>query len=85
MKIEAYIDIIEAGTDNVLDTATIPVDMDYVEDDADSVNQWIENSDDWYWIANNWKQGGKLVTFDVTNMSDVLEDLKFDEFQRKVN
>ncbi len=85
MKIEAYIDIIEANTDDVLDTATINIDEDYVEDNEAAVNEWIENSDDWYEIESNWERAGKLVQFNVTNMQDIIECLKFDEFQRKTN
>ena len=45
----------------------------------------IENSDGWHEIESNWQRGGKLVQFNVTNMQDVIEELKFDEFQKKVN
>ena len=76
MKIEAYIDIIDAKTNNILDTATIDVDIDYVEDNKDSVEEWIENSDIWNTISSNWQQGGKFVRFNVTNIQDILEELK---------
>ena len=85
MKIEAYIDIVEANTDNVLDTAVVGVDMDYVADNEDSVVEWIENSDTWSTIFSNWQQGGKLVQFNVTNMQDIIDELAFDEFERKTN
>lgn len=85
MKIEAYIDIVEANTDNVLDTAVVDVDMDYVADNEDSVVEWIENSDIWSTISSNWQQGGKLVQFNVTNMQDIIDELTFDEFERKTN
>lgn len=76
MKIEANIDIVEANTSNVLDTATVDVDMDYVEDNEDSVIEWIENSAVWDIISSNWQQGGKLVQFNVTNMQDIIEEMQ---------
>ena len=76
MKIEANIDIVEANTDNVLDTATVNVDMDYVEDNEDSIVEWIENSATWGIISSNWQQGGKLVKFNVTNMQDIIEEMQ---------
>ena len=79
MKIEAYIDIIEANTGNVLDTATIDVDADYVEANEESIVEWIENSDDWNEISSNWQNGGKLVQFDVTNMQDIIEDIELED------
>ena len=75
MKIEANIDIVEANTDNVLDTATVDVDMDYVEDNEDSIVEWIEHSATWSTISSNWQQGGKLVQFNVTNMQDIIDEL----------
>ena len=75
MKIEANIDIVEANTDNVLDTATVDVDMDYVEDNEDSIVEWIENSAAWNIISSNWQQRGKLVQFNVTNMQDIIDEL----------
>ena len=83
MTLDAYIDVVEANTGNVLDTATVSVDMDYVEDNAESVEEWIENGDEWNEISENWRRAGKLVAFNVTNMEDIIEDLKFDEFQDK--
>ena len=85
MKIDAYIDIVDANTDSFIDTATIQVDADYVEDNEAAVNEWIENSNEWHEIESNWQRGGKLVQFNVTNMQDVIEELKFDEFQKKAN
>ena len=76
MKIEANIDIIEANTDNVLDTAAVDVDMDYVEDNEDSIVEWIENSATWNIVSSNWQQSGKLVQFNVTNMQDIIEEMQ---------
>lgn len=76
MKIEANIDIVEANTSNVLDTATVDVDMDYVEDNEDSIVEWIENSATWNIVSSNWQQGGKLVQFNVTNMQDIIEEMQ---------
>ena len=83
MKIDAVIDVVEASTGNVLDTVTVPVDMDYVEGNEEAVTEWIEHSDKWHEVESNWQRAGKLVQFNVTNMEDIVEDIAYDEFIEK--
>lgn len=79
MKIDAVIDVVETSTGNVLDTVAVPVDMDYVEGNEDSVNEWIEQSDKWHEVESDWQRAGKLVQFNVANMEDIVKDIAFDE------
>lgn len=58
----------------------IPVDIDYVEDNESSVNEWVANE-----LEEAFGRKFMLDDFTVTNMDEVLEEIKFDEFDKKAN
>ena len=82
MKIDAEIELSDAKAEDYGQTyVKVPVDMDYVESNEESVNEWI---------ANELEEmfGGSFCAgsdFTVTNMEAIIEDIAFDEFEDKVN
>lgn len=61
--------------------ATVPVDMDYVEADSESIEDWVKNEIDNMFSCNCDSHGP--VPFVICNMDDLIEDIKFDEFKDK--
>ena len=62
---------------------TVPVDMDYVEANSESIEDWVKNEIDEMFSCSCDAHGP--APFVVCNMDDLIEDIKFDEFQAKVN
>ena len=60
---------------------TVPVDMDYVEANSESIEDWVKNEIDEMFGCNCDAHGP--VPFVVCNMDDIIEDIKFDEFKDK--
>ena len=58
----------------------VPVDIDYVEDNEDSVKTWVMNE-----LEVMFNQAFNYEDFKITNMDEVLEEIKFDEFEDKIN
>lgn len=72
MKLEAKVHLNEDNID-----VTVLVDNDYVTNDEDEIKTYIQ--DELYTMY------GKTITdFEVSNMSELLEDIAYDEFQNKV-
>jgi len=61
--------------------ATVPVDMDYVEADNESIEDWVKNEIDNMFNCSCDAHGP--VPFVISNMDDLIEDIKFDEFKDK--
>ena len=61
--------------------ATVPVDMDYVEADSESIEDWVKNEIDNMFNCSCDTHGP--VPFVISNMDDLIEDIKFDEFKNK--
>jgi len=82
MKIDAEIELSDAKAEDYGQTyVKVPVDMDYVESNEESVNEWI---------ANELEEmfGGSFCAgtdFTVMNMEAIIEDIAFNEFEDKVN
>ena len=80
MKIDAKIELNDTKSKDFNKTyVKVPVDTDYVEDNEESVNEWI---------ANELEEmfGGSFCPssdFTMTNMEDIIEDIAFDEFKDK--
>lgn len=80
MKIDAKIELSDAKSKDCSQTyVKVPVDIDYVEGNEESVNEWI---------ANELEEmfGGSFCPssdFTVTNMQDIIEDIAFDTFKDK--
>lgn len=81
MKIDANVEFSQsaAAKSGCIQTK-VPVDIDYVEDNEDAVNEWVLIE-----LENMFGQSFKHDDFQVTNMDEVIEDIKFDEFESKVN
>ena len=62
---------------------TVLVDMNYVEANSESIEDWVKDKIDEMFGCNCDAHGP--VPFVVSNMDDIIEDIKFDEFQAKVN
>lgn len=79
MKIEAIVEFPQpVGDCEVGDSIHVDVDTDYVESNADAVNEWVRNE-----LESTFMRPFNNEDFTVTNMDVILEDLAFDEFQDK--
>ena len=81
MKIDAEVELGDSkGKDVGESFVEVPVDIDYVEGNADSVKEWVRN-------ALEEKYGGAFGEEDCTvaNLGDVVEDIAFDEFEQKTS
>ena len=79
MKIDAEVELGGPKEKDVGESfVKVPVDIDYVEGDADSVKEWVRN-------ALEEKYGGAFgdEDFTVANLDDIVEDIAFDEFEQK--
>ena len=85
MKIDANVEVFAAGGSKVLDTLVVPVDMDYVNGDEEDANEWIEHSTTWMDTSEKWQKAGVMAVFEVTNMQNIIDELKFGEFSSKTN
>ena len=77
MKIDAIVNDPFVGCTGYV---KVPIDIDYVESNEQAVRDWIVHELEEKYI-------GKEInySFEVENMQDILDDLKFDEFERKTN
>lgn len=57
----------------------VSVDTDYVEDNEESVREWVGNE-----LSEAFGHSFCREDYEIANMAEILEELKFDEFQRKV-
>ena len=81
MKIDAKIEFSPSTAAKLgRDQAIVPVDIDYVEGNEDAVNEWVLIE-----LESMFGQSFKYDDFRVNNMDEVIEDIKFDEFESKVN
>lgn len=80
MKIDANIELSDAKAEDYGQTyVTVPIDIDYVESDEESVNEWIANELE-EMFGGSFCPGDDFV---VTNMESIIEEIAFDEFQDK--
>ena len=81
MKIDAEVELSGPKEKDVGESfVKVPVDIDYVEGDADSVKEWVRN-------ALEEKCGSVFSDedFTITNLDDIVEDIAFDEFEQKTS
>ena len=80
MKIQAIVEFPRpVGDCEVGDSIHIDVDTDYVESNADSVNEWVRQELESIFMRPFWDED-----FNITNMDSILEDIAFEEFNIKV-
>lgn len=79
MKIDAKIEFSDEVA-NKLDRnfARVPVDIDYVEDNSSSIRTWVCNE-----LEDMFGQAFMNDDFKITNMDELIETIKFDEFENK--
>ena len=81
MKIQAIVEFPRpVGDCEVGDSIHIDVDTDYVESNADSVNEWVRQELESMFMRPFWDED-----FNITNLTDILEEIAFEEFNDKVN
>lgn len=61
--------------------ATVPVDIDYVEADCESIEDWVKNEIDNMFSCSCDAHGP--LPFIICNMDELIEEIKFDEFKNK--
>ena len=81
MKIDAKITFSKEVADKLdRDWVRVPVDIDYVEDNAESVYTWVVNE-----LEEMFGRPFMNDDFEITNMHELIEELKFNEFENKTN
>lgn len=81
MKIDAKIEL----ADHMAETSgesfvKVQVDADYVESDPEDVKDWCRRE-----LETKLNRPVADGDFEVSNMDEVVEELKFDEFKRKTS
>ena len=77
MKIDAIVNDPFVGCTGYV---KVPIDIDYVESNEQAVRDWIV-----YELEKRYSGKEINYSFEVENMQDIIEDLKFDEFESKTN
>ena len=81
MKIDAKITFSKEVAEKLdRDYVRVPVDMDYVEDSTNSVYTWVVNE-----LEEMFGRPFMNDDFEITNMHELIEELKFNEFENKTN
>lgn len=81
MKIDAKIEFSKEIAKKLdRDWVRVPVDIDYVEDNADAVYTWIVNE-----LEEMFGQPFMNDDFEIMNMHEIIEEIKFNEFEDKTN
>ena len=81
MKIDANIEFSEKTAKQLgRDTFKVAVDIDYVEDNVESVYEYVSNE-----LAE--KFGGVFFEdeYEIKNLNEIIEEIKFDEFKQKTS
>ena len=61
------------------DTVSVPVDIDYVEGNRESVVEWVRQE-----LEEMFGRSFCDEDFEILNIDEIVEDITFDEFQSKV-
>ena len=81
MKIDAEVELSGPKEKDVGESfVKVPVDIDYVEGDADSVKEWVRNA-----LEEKYGDAFSDEDFTITNLDDIVEDIAFDEFEQKTS
>lgn len=81
MKIDANVEFSEIISKEIGEfSCKIPVDVDYVDDEYENIKDWVRNE-----LEYKWHRPFLDRDFTITNINDIIEDIKFDEFQDKIN
>ena len=81
MKIDAEVELGDSKEKDVGESfVKVPVDIDYVEGNADSVKEWVRNA-----LEEKYSGVFSDEDFTITNLDDIVEDIAFDEFKQKTS
>ena len=81
MKIDAEVELSDSKEKDIGESSVkVPVDIDYVEGNADSVKEWVRNA-----LEEKYGDVFSDEDFTITNLDDIVEDIAFDEFQQKTS
>ena len=81
MKIDAEVELSDSKEKDIGESSVkVPVDIDYVEGNADSVKEWVRNA-----LEEKYGDVVSDEDFTITNLDDIVEDIAFDEFQQKTS
>ena len=79
MKIDAEVELSDSKEKDIGESSVkVPVDIDYVEGNADSVKEWVRNA-----LEEKYGDVFSDEDFTITNLDDIVEDIAFDEFEQK--
>ena len=77
MKIDAEVELSDSKEKDIGESfVRVPVDIDYVEGNADSVKEWVRNA-----LEEKYGDVFSDEDFTITNLDDIVEDIAFDEFE----
>ena len=77
MKIDAEVELSNSKEKGIGESfIKVPVDIDYVEGNADSVKEWVRNA-----LEEKYGSVFSDEDFTITNLDDIVEDIAFDEFE----
>ena len=81
MKIDAEVELSDSKEKDIGESfVKVPVDIDYVEGNADSVKEWVRNA-----LEEKYGDVFSDEDFTITNLDDIVEDIAFDEFEQKTS
>lgn len=81
MKIDAEVELSDSKEKDIGESfVKVPVDIDYVEGNADSVNEWVRNA-----LEEKYGSVFSDGDFTITNLENIIEDIASDEFEQKTS
>ena len=81
MKINAEVELSDSKEKDIGESfVKVPVDIDYVEGNDDSVKEWVRNA-----LEEKYGDAFGDEDFTITNLDDIVEDIAFDEFEQKTS
>ena len=81
MKIDAEVELSDSKEKDIGESfVKVPVDIDYVEGNADSVKEWVRNA-----LEEKYDGVFSDEDFTITNLDNIVEDIAFDEFEQKTS
>jgi len=81
MKIDAEVELGDSKAEDLGESfVKVPVDVDYVEGNAESVKEWVRTE-----LEEKYDEIFYDEDFTITNLDSIVEDIAFDEFERKTS
>ena len=85
MKLDAIVNVRMPRQNILVPNVTVPIDADYVEANELDIREFILNSKEIDRICKQNSVALADLELDVTNINDLIDDLKFDEFRAATN